>query len=254
MHNAVLPHGGFEHNRVLDCKAVALMPNSHGSFFSSAPVQALLARELHALAPIVSGVYGNYGLFLRAHPHAPFALPPHLLGRMLDLVLDAGEFGGDVRCEPTLLPFASESFKLVIAQHVLEQIGDADACAGELARVLAPEGVALVLGFNPVGSWRPWLSLNAPRGDVRLRLQSAYAWQQKLAREQVDTLQIRFPGTLWPHSEQRSGSSPLARFGSTWLLLARKRRSVLTPLRLRSNSREMALKPRLAPGTQRACA
>jgi len=230
------------------------MPNSNGSFFSSAPVQALFARELSALAPILSGVYGNYGLFLRAHREAPSMLPAHLLGRILDLVLNEGQFDGHLRCEPALLPFASESFKLVIAQHVFEQIEDADTCAAELARVLAPEGVALVLGFNPAGTWRPWVTLNAQRAGMRLRLRSAHAWQQKLAREQVDTLQIRFPGTLWPHAQLQSGNNPMARFGSSWLLLARKRRSVLTPLRLRTSSREMRLKPRLAPGAQRACA
>jgi SAM-dependent methyltransferase len=230
------------------------MLQSPGSFFSSAPVQALFARELDALAPILSGVYGNFGLFLRAHLDAPSALPAHLLGRVLQLVLDSGRFAGDLNCEPSLLPFASESFKLVIAQHVLEQLEPADACAAELARVLAPEGVALVLGFNPAGSWRPWLALNAKRGGARLHLQSAHVWQQRLAREQVDTLQIRFPGTFRQHLEKQTGDSPLARFGSTWLLLARKRRNVLTPLRLRGSAREMALKPRLAPGTQRACA
>jgi hypothetical protein len=97
---------------------------------------------------------------------------------------------------------------------------------------------------------------------VRLRLRSAHFWQQQLARQQVDTLQVRFPGTLLPRStadaDVANGATPasglLARFGSSWLLLARKRRSVLTPLRLRSGARELALNPRLAPGAQRALA
>ena len=51
------------------------------------------------------------------------------------------------------------------------------------------------------------------------------------------------------------GSLPgLGRFGASWLLIARKRRSTLTPLRLRSSNRELALNPRLAPGAHRACA
>src|SRR5438270_7623869 len=98
------------------------MPNSFRSFYSSAPVRALFARELAALAPILSGVYGNHGMFLRAHADAPSALPPHLLGRMTDLVLEAQELRGDIVCDAALLPFASETFKLVIAQHVFEQL------------------------------------------------------------------------------------------------------------------------------------
>jgi Methyltransferase domain len=227
-------------------------------FYSSAPIQSLFARELRAITPILSGIYGNCGLFLRAHAQTPVALPPHLLVTMVDLALEQGVLQGAARCLPGQLPFVSEGFKLVIAQHVFEQIQRPDECAAELARVLAPEGVALILGFNPAGSWRPWLSLAAP-GAPRLRLRSASVWQQMLAREQVDTLQVRYPGLLWPRAEQpRSGgtpdsavAAPLGRIGSSWLLLARKRRSTLTPVRLRSASRELAMNPRLAPGANR---
>ncbi|MDR3388898.1 MAG: methyltransferase domain-containing protein [Rudaea sp.] len=232
------------------------------SFYSRAPIQALFARELHALAPILSGIYGNSGLFLRAHAAAPATLPPHLLGNMVNLTLAESRFDGDVRCAPAELPFANETFKLLIAQHVFEQIDLPEQSAADIARVLAPEGVALILGFNPAGSWRPWLALNVARGTPRLHLRSASAWQQMLSHEQVDTLQVRYPGTLWPHAEpgrlQADESMPFAsllgRIGSSWLLLARKRRSTLTPLRLRSTQRDLALGPRLAPGAHRACA
>ena len=218
-------------------------------------MRALYARELAALASIVAGVYGNFGLFLRPHLHTPVPLPQHLLGKLIELAPDEhGRFAGALRCAPGQLPFASESFKLLIAQHVLEQVGDAEGCAAELARVLAPEGVALILGFNPLGTWRPWLALHA----TYLRPRSAHNARVLLAREQIDTLQVRFPGSLWPHVkigvEPGVVSTRLARFGSTWLLLARKRRSTLTPLRLRASTRELALNPRLAPGAQRNCA
>jgi hypothetical protein len=231
------------------------------TFYTSAPVKALFARELAAIAPILSGVYGNYGLFLRAHAAVPVALPAHLLGTMVELALTEQQFEGAARCEPAQLPFASESFKVLIAQHVFEQIDRPDECAAELARVLSPEGVALILGFNPISLWRPWLMLNAPRGVDALHLRSAHAWQLMLAREQVDTLQVRYPGVLWPRAEpSQAAAEPsifartLGSIGSSWLLLARKRRSTLTPLRLRSASRDLALNPRLAPGAHRACA
>jgi SAM-dependent methyltransferase len=238
------------------------MPDASRAFYSSTPIQALFARELRALEPVLSGIYGNSGLFLRAHGAAPADLPAHLLGKMLVVTLADAQFDGDVRCAPAQLPFANETFKLLIAQHVFEQIHRPEDCVADIARVLAPEGVALILGFNPVSLWRPWLALNASRGAPRLRLRSAGAWQQMLAREQVDTLQVRYPGTLWPRAE--TGLQPaseagllatlLGRVGSSWLLLARKRRSTLTPLRLRSAPRDMALKPRLAPGAHRASA
>ena len=229
------------------------------TIYTSKPVKLLFARELAALAPIVSGIYGNYGLFLRAHVAAPAAVPTHLLGTMVELALVDSALEGAVRCEPAPLPFASESFKLLIAQHVFEQIDRPEECAAELARVLSPEGVVLILGFNPVSLWRPWLALNAAGAGSQLHLRSARAWRTMLAREKVDTLQVRYPGTFRPrveHLQAAPESSLLARtlgcIGSSWLLLARKRRSTLTPLRLRSAPRELALNPRLAPGAHRA--
>jgi SAM-dependent methyltransferase len=231
------------------------MSDDRDQFHASAPMLALYARELAALASIVAGVYGNYGLFLRPNLGASAPLPQHLLGKMIELApREPGLLEGALRCAPGQLPFASESFKLLIAQHALEQLDDAESCAAELARVLAPEGVALILGFNPLGTWRPWLALHA----AHLRPRSAHHCRVLLAREQIDTLQVRFPGSLWPHvnitAEPGAVSTRLARFGSTWLLLARKRRSTLTPLRLRTSKRELALSPRLAPGAHRACA
>src|SRR4051794_33055537 len=92
----------------------AQMPNFSPSLYSSAPVRTLFQRELAATGPVLSGVYGNHGLLVHAHPDAPRELPPHLLGTIVTLTLDQQMFTGSLRCEPGLLPFASESFKLVI--------------------------------------------------------------------------------------------------------------------------------------------
>lgn len=226
--------------------------------YASAPMQALFAHEQAALAPILSGVYGNHGLFLRPHPAAPVALPAHLLGTLTGLALtSAGQFSGAVCCSPPELPFTSKSFQLLIVQHVLERVDGCDQFSAELARVLAPEGVALILGFNPFGSWRPWLAWRSRRDGVSLQFHSARVWQQRLAREQIDTLQVRYPGWLGVRSLADGIDAPigsnawLARFGSSWLLLARKRRSTLTPLRLRAVKRELAINPHLAPGARR---
>lgn len=227
--------------------------------YASASLHSLFVRELTMLAPILGGVFGNRGLFLRPDPDAPNTLPAHLLATMHELALADGRLHGVARCDHDALPFANDSFKLVIAQHVLEQVDDAQTMASELARVLAPEGVALVLGFNPISPWRLWLSASAWRAGVTLRIRSAQAWQQLLMREQIDTLQIRYPGAWWPTpggvaTEKNATLTPFSRLRSSWLLLARKHRSTLTPLRLKSSAREMALKPRLAPGAHRASA
>ncbi len=230
------------------------MPDA-SRLYLSAPMRVLLAREMAALAPILTGVYGNYGLIMRPGAQLASGMPAHLIGKTVELALgDKGLLRGAVRCAPWQLPFASESFQLLVAQHVFEHIEDSAACAAEASRVLAPEGVALILGFNPLGTWRPWLVYRA-RG---LHVQSAQSWRMLLAREQIDTLQVCFPGLLWPRASASPGSrgdarTRLARWGSSWLLIARKRRSTLTPLRLRG-AREAVRTPRLAPNANRNCA
>lgn len=237
------------------------MPSDSRIFYEHSAVQHLLALELAALEPILGGVYGNFGLFLRAHEIAPATLPPHLLGTIIDLALDSPQTcGGRLRCAPAELPIASESCKLVIAQHVLERVTDPGACAAEFARILAPEGVALVFGFNPLSLWRPWVAGKAHGAELALRPRSSRSWQLSFANHGIETLQTRFLGAWSPWQRSFSGMvaagerrSFLDRLGGSWLLLARKRRSAMT-LRLRPASRERAMNPRLAPGAHRQCA
>ena len=237
------------------------MHEGYSRLFASQAMQALLAREMMALSPILAGVYGSCGLFLGPHASSRGRLPAHLLGNIVELAPKGGDaLDGDVSTTSSALPFANDSFQLLVAQHSLELVDDVETCVGELSRVLAPEGVALVFGFNPLGTWRPWLALQAARG-APLNLRSSNEWRQLFARNQIDTLQVRHPGVLLPNDPAQPRSrydqwltNAFARFGSSWLLLARKRRSTLTPLRLRTPSRERALNPRLAPGAHRACA
>ncbi len=237
------------------------MQESYRRFYASPTMQALLSRELTALTPVLAGVYGNNGLFLRPHESVAPRLPSHLVSHIVEASpSDRGAFSGVARFDPAELPFVNDSFQLVIAQHAFELVADAEALASEVSRVLAPEGVLLMIGFNPFGSWRPWLMGQSARG-ARLALQSASACSSRLARQQIETLQVRYPGLILPNDPARPPSryarwfaEAFGRFGSSWLLLARKRRSTLTPLRLRSSKRELALSPRLAPGAHRACA
>lgn len=57
---------------------------------------------------------------------------------------------GDFHC----LPFASESFDLVVCSHLFETTPYAGGVIAEISRVLAPEGLLIMTGFNPGGLWR----------------------------------------------------------------------------------------------------
>lgn len=231
------------------------MPPDSSSPYANGPLAALLQRELSMLTPILDGVFGVWGLYLRPDPATDIMLPPHLLSAVARLAPSApGKLAGDVGCDSDALPFASEAFKLVVAQHVLEQTAAAEALAEELARVLAPEGVALVFGFNPASLWRPWLARRLP-GHWRFR--AASGWRAVFTRCRLDVLQVRYSGMWTPWGAGAGGASTpgsLGRFGGSWLLLARKRRSALTPLRLAAMRQDLKVQPTLVPGARRECA
>lgn len=59
----------------------------------------------------------------------------------------------DIATRAEDLPFASDSFDVVVLIHRLEFTGEPHQVLREAERVLAPEGRLLVVGFNPYSSW-----------------------------------------------------------------------------------------------------
>jgi len=72
--------------------------------------------------------------------------------------------------EPSALPFAESSLDLLVLPHTLESTCDPHGALREVARVLVPEGRAVIFGINPA-SWWGIQSAVTPRGtrlpDVR---------------------------------------------------------------------------------------
>jgi len=61
----------------------------------------------------------------------------------------AGEAGDTLAADPDALPVASDTLNLIVLCHVLEFHAEPEAVLGEVERVLAGEGHALVICFNP---------------------------------------------------------------------------------------------------------
>lgn len=223
------------------------------SLFETPPARRLLDLELAAIAPELAGLHGAQGLFLRPAAAAPRAIPTPLLGRISGLHVAAPRcLAGDVNCDPAALPFDDDSFRLVLVQHATEVVADGEALLAEAARVLAPEGIALVLGFHPSSLWRPWLHLRAREG-LPVTLRSPVVWQRHLVRTGVDVHAVKRIGPLWPRDVAGSSATGVGPLRAAYLLIARKRRATLTLLRPKSRG-EFALKPTLASGAHRACA
>lgn len=218
---------------------------------ASAPLRRLLDAQACALKPALQRCAGVHALLLGAiRGDAPPALP--MLGRWTSLQLSEGRFTGDLRAaadEP--LPFIDDAFELVLLRHALEAAPFPSDLLEEAIRVLAPGGVLALTGVHPFSGWLPWFCWRARRKPLALQMPWRLRRQLELAGMTVEQLQR--VGSVWPGG--RTTRHALARaFGGGYVLVARKRRRLATPLRLQPTPVPVPANGRLSPGTRRSAA
>ena len=149
----------------------------------------------------------------------------------------------DLIATPRALPLQEQSLDALILHHSLETGDDPHGTLREAERVLAGEGLLLILGFNP---WCWWglsrlLGRGCPPRDTRLVMPDRLCDWLKLLDLEVEKVETFF--SLPPlHSEkllqrlaflQRLDKIPLRPLHALYLLQARKHIAPLTPTRLR---------------------
>lgn len=147
-------------------------------------------------------------------------------------------FEGDIACAITALPFESDSVQTIIVQHAADVLPSLNGLLDELCRVLQPGGQLFWFGLNPLSAWAAWTHWQARSQSLHPR------WLRQidrmLARHGVDAIDSRYLGGLWTQSQginEARRYSVLDGWRGAWLLSARKRRAVLTPLRPAIRSR-----------------
>lgn len=230
------------------------MPAAHSRRQPERPAEAWLCREgslalLHELQrqaiPELTRVFGHTGLFLRPCEALPAALSGNMLARVLSLHRAGGRFAGELACEDEALPLASASVSLAYALCVLETSPRPERLAAELARVLKPGGVALVLTLNPWGLARLRWSF---RGLEAVEPASLVHW---LEGRGLDIERQRWLGPLWapPAGTDLREARPGGLFAGLragHLVVARRREPGLTPLR--AGTPALALRPGMSAG------
>lgn len=224
-------------------------------------MQALLSHELTYLAPTLSNTYGQYVLFITPSASAFLLSSSPLLAMLIELkITTQSTLSGNVICTSDLLPFTNESIAVLLIHHAGELVTDLERFTSELIRVLAPEGTIFILGTNPHSFWRPWLRWKTHNSPFQYHFQSLRQWRISLAREHIEIFQVRYLGPFFPRPKmhpktvQKQGSLPLRLFSGlrgSYLLLARKRRSILTPIKLSSQLKKTTLQPGLASSASR---
>ncbi|MEO6968230.1 MAG: methyltransferase domain-containing protein [Rhodanobacteraceae bacterium] len=217
-----------------------------------AMLTSLLADVAADCAPLLKGVTGTHGLLLDALDSVPPSLPG--LGRWTSLRLSGdGTLGGPLRAKVEKLPFVDGSFSVALIRHAAGCGAIPERVADEVARVLAPHGLLMVVELHPWSAWRPWLAGHRRRGIDGLRVISPQRWRRALRIAGLSVSLARRCGAPWP---RRRGASGLPRWfsrcGAAYLLEARKRNDTSVVRRLQpARSRVAAERTPLVPSAHR---
>lgn len=200
-----------------------------GDVYASEPMRRLRREQTRSLVGDVRRCSGTHALLLAA---AVGDVPPSspMLGCWTTLHIDKDRYCGDVNAaanEP--LPFIDDAFQLVLLCHVLEVAPAWAAVLDDAIRMLAPGGVLIITGLHPVSSWAAWFWWRERRTVRRLHLPVGFTGALRGAGVEVERLTR--VGRSWP-ARASAPAIPDNMFGGGYVLVARKRRQIMTRLRL----------------------
>jgi SAM-dependent methyltransferase len=152
----------FREQNLLNIAHERIAENQHSAvshWFGGATGRALLEQEKCAIASRLRDRFGYHLLQIGTLADADLLSDSRILHRFVVRLHPDGLQPGYpwLRAAATCLPLESDSVDVVVLPHVLEFEPRAAQALREAARVLVPEGLLIVCGFNPrslVGLWR----------------------------------------------------------------------------------------------------
>jgi SAM-dependent methyltransferase len=200
----------------------------------------LLGSEQIALESALDDVFGNNFVQV-GHWGPPDAFLPLARIPRRFLIADPG-YRGDCVSHASSLALQTQSVDAVLLPHTLEFEPEPQAVLREVERVLTGEGHVLVFGFEPAGLWALRHRLTPggfPPGLHRtLSRRRLRDWLSLLGFDVVQTTRIVRAPPVLGLAAGRFGKAlewaqnPLeGRFGSVYLIKAKKRLYTLTPIR-----------------------
>ena len=203
----------------------------------------LLGEVQRMVTPELTRVFGQHGLFLRPTGGDPTELSGNMLAHVLSLHRQDQQLSGQLRCTDAELPICSDCVSLVYSLFMLEHCQDPLAMLQEVARVLKPEGTALIISLNP------W-SLAQLNWAAPGRMTSASSVEKLATEAGLEVVRRQFVGPFWPAGPALVPHSPprrwYDRFRAASLLVCRHREAGLTPLRKAPST--VSLRPGMSAG------
>lgn len=204
---------------------------------------ALAEAEQNALASQLPNLFG-YHLLVIDPPWKGCRLEDSRIAHRV--ILRAGTTvpsDAGIMADSDYLPIQSDSVDAIILPHTLELATNPHQVLREADRSLIPDGHLIILGFNPFSLWgaRQLLNRRNDRFPWSARFRSQHRIRDWLGLLGFDTLHSHYLFQRPPvQSErilrklqfmEREDGTGLLLLSACYILLARKRSSVLTPLR-----------------------
>jgi SAM-dependent methyltransferase len=146
-----------------------------------------------------------------------------------------------IRSELDCLPLAADSIDVIVLPHVLEFEDQPHEILREVERVLIPEGIVIILGFNPISLWGAWRwflanEKSAPWCGKFMTMLRIKDWLSLLGFEKIEQRTFFFTPPFRSHYLQSTwleqiGNRWFYNFGAAYLLIAKKKVTTLTPIK-----------------------
>jgi SAM-dependent methyltransferase len=234
-----LPCSITSRNRLLDLRTWCRQPLG----------QQLTAAEQDLLRDVLGDVFGYHLVQLDPSCQSDSLAASRIVHRVVQSCTEQGleEQPPGLLGRAEALPLQSDSVDAFVLSHVLELAHDPHQVLREIDRCLVAEGHLIVLGFNPYGWWGLRKVLFGWRGKVpwSLRFVSLPRLKDWLSLLGFDTMQTRY---LFPHPPWQYGAGSIKKgttllhrlhrdhwplLAASYLLVARKRVTTLTPIKPR---------------------
>jgi SAM-dependent methyltransferase len=215
-------------------------------WFLSPLGQELLVLEQRLLLGVLPDLFGYHAVQLgQITPHGLLNGSRILHKVVLDKQPQLLEGVSVLAALPQQLPFANDSIDLVLVHHLLEVAYRPQAILREAARVVIPEGHLLIVGFNQWSLWGLWYFCRMPWSSLpyiphSLSVRRLHDWLNLLGFEIVGVETCYFGPPIKQHKLrpyflwlEALGKRYWPQSGGSYVILAQKKTSCITPIRLR---------------------